>query len=112
MINPYNPNSLNTQFRINILGDSEYMKMRDDMKAEHPKLPLDKEMIVFEGCEGDDQIILGGKLPFLSHFCTLFNFNICHAPGDSKFVKRNAELFNDPNKLDSLLKKMDVRDIE
>jgi hypothetical protein len=34
-------------------------------------------MIVFEGCERDDNIVLGGKNAFLSHFCTLFNFNIC-----------------------------------
>lgn len=107
MKNPYNPHGLNTDFRINILGDSEYVKMKDDMKRQFPKLPLDKEMIVFEGCENDDQIILGGKTAFLSHFCTFFQFNICHAPGESQFIKRNKERYNDPAELDKFIKSFD-----
>jgi len=50
--------------------------MRDSMKDMNKNVPLDGEMIVFEGCEEDDKIVLGGRNPFLSHFCTFFNFNI------------------------------------
>ena len=64
-------------------------------------------MVVFEGCEADDRIVLGGKNAFLSHFCVLFNFNICHGPGDAKMIKRNIGRYNDPEKLDSFLKSFD-----
>ena len=84
--------------------------MKDDMHAQYPKLPLDSEMIVFEGCENDDSSVLGGKNAFLSHFCTLFTFNICHGPGDTKMLKRNIALYNNPNKLDSFLKSFDEKE--
>ena len=76
-INPFNPFQLNTEFKINVIDEAQFMEMKDEMLKQYPKLPLDKEMIVFEGCERDDNIILGGKNAFLSHFCTLFNFNVC-----------------------------------
>ena len=56
------------------------------MREANNEVPLDNEMLVFEGCEVDDIIVLGGKAPFLQHFCTFFNFNICQAYGESKFV--------------------------
>ena len=63
--NPYNPYGLNSEFKINSMGNSHFMEMRDSMKKQYPKLPLDQDMLVFEGCEQDDKIILGGKNAFL-----------------------------------------------
>ena len=83
------------------------MAMKDEIKKNHPKLPTDNEMVVFEGCENDDQVLLGGKNAFLSHFCEFFKFNICHGPGDRKGLKKSIERFNDPEKLDNLLKSFD-----
>ena len=80
--NPYNPYGLNTEFKVNILDDHDFINMRDEMHKESNKIPLDNEMIVFEGCEEDDKIVLGGRKPFLLHFCTFFNFNICQAQGE------------------------------
>jgi len=77
--NPANPFSLNTEFKINVMDDPGFIAMRDQMRASNKDVPLDNEMIVFEGCEVDDKVVLGGKQPFLQHFCTFFNFNICHA---------------------------------
>jgi hypothetical protein len=70
-------------------------------------------MIVFEGCENDDKIILGGKNAFLSHFCTFFNFSICYAPSEMKMIQREIKRFSDGKKLDEnlddLLKNMDKK---
>ena len=63
--NPYNPFALNTEFKVNIMEDGEFYKMRDLLHNDHKKLPLDNEMIVFEGCERDDKIVLGGRNAFL-----------------------------------------------
>ena len=63
-------------------------------------------MIVFEGCEQDDKIILGGKNAFLSHFCTFFNFNICYAPGEQKMMQREMKRFNDTKKLDDNIEEL------
>ena len=84
--NPYNPFALNTEFKINIMDDAAFFKMRDEMRSNNKKLPLDNEMIVFEGCERDDKVVLGGKSPFLLHFCTFFNFTICQAQGEKKWI--------------------------
>ena len=84
--NPYNPYGLNTEFKVNILDDHKFIEMRDQMHKESKKIPLDNEMIVFEGCEQDDKIVLGGRNPFLSHFCTFFHFNICFANNETKGI--------------------------
>ena len=86
--NPYNPYQLNSEFKVNILEDAEYMKMKDEIKKENGanKIPFDSDMVVFEGCERDDKIVLGGRNAFLSHFCTFFNFSICSSPQDSKML--------------------------
>ena len=57
-------------------------------------------MIVFEGCEEDDKIVLGGRNAFLSHFCTFFNFNICYVASESKYIQKGIKQFNDAPKLD------------
>ena len=76
------------------MDDYEFLKMRDEIKSTHKSIPLDNEMIVFEGCDQDDKIVLGGRNAFLSHFCTFFNFNICHARGESKFIQKEINRFN------------------
>lgn len=43
----------------------------------------------------DDKIILGGKNEFLSHFCTLFNFNICYSEKENKAMKKTVDILND-----------------
>ena len=101
--NPYNPFALNTEFKVNILDDAAFFEMRDQMHAQKNGVPLDNEMIVFEGCDQDDKIVLGGKNPFLSHFCTFFNFGICYAAGESKMIQKNIKKFNDPQQLDKNL---------
>lgn len=63
--NPYNPFSLNTEFKINVMDDSAFIKMRDQMRESNKDVPLDNDMIVFEGCDTDDKVVLGGKSPFL-----------------------------------------------
>ena len=87
------------------------MKMKDEMKKDAKTVPFDNEMIVFEGCEQDDKIVLGGKMPFLSHFCTFFKFNICEGRREIGFLKNQHSRFNDPAKVDEaledLIKSMD-----
>mmetsp|Transcript_15680 Transcript_15680/g.26447 ORF Transcript_15680/g.26447 Transcript_15680/m.26447 type:complete len:140 (+) Transcript_15680:439-858(+) len=101
--NTYNPYGLVTDIRISIIDEYEYLKMRDSIKQENKKVSLDNHMIVFEGCDQDDKIVLGGRVPFLSHFCTLFTFNICYTPGEESFIKRESRRFNNPDDLDKNL---------
>jgi len=61
------------------MDDAAFIQMRDDMHQRNKEVPLDNEMIAFEGCDQDDKIVLGGRNAFLSHFCTFFKFNICYA---------------------------------
>ena len=98
--NPYNPFSLNTEFRVQVLDDGAFMQMRDGLKGDYKKAKLDNEMLVFEGCDRDDKIVLGGKNAFLSHFCTFFNFSLCSAPQDAKMMQRQIHRFNNADKLD------------
>lgn len=105
--NPSNPFALNSEFKIQILEDGKFYDMRDELHRTAKKIPLDSEMVVFEGCEEDDKVILGGKTAFLSHFCTFFTFNICYAPGESKLIQRGIKRFNDAEKLDDFLKSFD-----
>ena len=76
----------------------------------HNGLKLDN-VIAFEGCPGDDQILLGGKFEFLEHFCSLFTFDECHAPHDNAMTKKSRSTFDDPQKLndsiDDFMKKFD-----
>ena len=105
-VNPYNPHGLNSEFKVNILDEHPFYQMRDQIKSEignTKKIPLDNEMIVFEGCERDDKILLGGKFAFLSHFCTFFEFNVCHAAQETKMVQKGVNKFNDSKKLDGAL---------
>ena len=67
-------------------GGLEMILERDNLHSSVPSIPLDQEMIVFEGCDEDDKIVLGGKHAFLSHFCTFFPFNICHAASEAKSI--------------------------
>ena len=68
-------------------------------------------MVTKKGCYNDDKIVLGGRREFLNHFCTLFNFNVCHARYEDKSSKRMANRFNDPEELNSsiedFMKRMD-----
>jgi len=53
----------------------------------------------------DDKTILGGRNQFMSHFCTLFNFNICYANLELKALKTTNQVLSD----DELLsKKLDA----
>lgn len=87
--------------------------MRDEIRKDKKtaKIPLDSEMIVFEGCERDDKTLLGGRQAFMSHFCTFFNFSICREPQDKRSVQGYINLLNNPDKLDqsidSFMKKYD-----
>mmetsp|Transcript_42844 Transcript_42844/g.50241 ORF Transcript_42844/g.50241 Transcript_42844/m.50241 type:complete len:200 (-) Transcript_42844:153-752(-) len=70
--NPYNPLSLEASFNIMILDDEKFIKAKSD--ASLKGIPVD-DILVTEGCMGDDLTMLGGKAGFLSHFCTFFHFN-------------------------------------
>ena len=49
--NPCNPFSLNTEFRVEIMQDDKFYEMRDELHNNLAKIPLDSDMLVFEGCE-------------------------------------------------------------
>ena len=49
--NPCNPFALSSEFRIQILEDAKFLEMRDELHNTAKKIPLDGDMIVFEGCE-------------------------------------------------------------
>ncbi len=49
--NLYNPFGLNTEIKLNVIQDHTYFEMRESLIKEDKKVPLDNEMIVFEGCD-------------------------------------------------------------
>ena len=76
------------------------MQIKDKMKSE-VGVKVD-ELLVVEGCESDDKIVLGGKEAFVSHFCTYFNFNMCHA-NEKQGVKALSRFMNDGDRINSSL---------
>ena len=64
------------------------------------------DIIAYEGCQGDDLTMLGGRENFLSHFWTFFNFNACYGIGDRKASKKLEKLFSDPLKLNEKMNDM------
>lgn len=79
------------------------MKIRDKMKRE-VGVKVD-EILVVEGCESDDKIVLGGKDAFISHFCHYFNFNICYSH-EKKSVKALSRFLNDGDRMDRTIERM------
>jgi hypothetical protein len=53
------------------------------------------DILAVEGCINDDKTILGGRNEFLSHFCTLFNFNICYSNLENKAMKKTYNMLSD-----------------
>ena len=62
------------------------------------------EVLVMEGCESDDKVVLGGKDAFLSHFCHHFNFNICFS-SEAKAAKKLSRFLNDSDRMNSSIEK-------
>ena len=58
------------------------------------------DMLVVEGCLNDDKTVLGGRLSFLNHFCTFFDFNACHGANEAGPIKKMQKHFNDPDQVD------------
>ena len=75
--NPYNPRNMLCEFNIQVVEESALMEMRDRMRKE-VGARFD-ELLVIEGCESDDKVVLGGKDNFLNHFCHYFKFNVCYS---------------------------------
>eukprot|EP00354_Favella_ehrenbergii_P005475 CAMPEP_0170456852 /NCGR_PEP_ID=MMETSP0123-20130129/4343_1 /TAXON_ID=182087 /ORGANISM="Favella ehrenbergii, Strain Fehren 1" /LENGTH=85 /DNA_ID=CAMNT_0010720457 /DNA_START=284 /DNA_END=537 /DNA_ORIENTATION=- len=75
--NPYNPKNMLCEFNIEVVEDAHLIAMKDKMKRE-VGVKID-EILVIEGCESDDKVILGGKDAFINHFCHYFKFNICYS---------------------------------
>ena len=84
------------EFNIGIVDEGQLLNIRDKMKRE-VGVKVD-EMLVVEGCESDDKVVLGGKDAFLNHFCHYFNFNICFSNEKNAAKKLNA-IFNDSDKI-------------
>ena len=107
--NPHNPYSMVAEFQLNIVDDSQFMKIKENMKEKF-NVKLD-DMMAVEGCINDDKTILGGKAAFMSHFCTFFSFNACYSAAESHVTKNVSKLMADgeamDNKLDQLLRSMD-----
>ena len=66
--------------------------MKDQVKKQYGVSIQD--FLAVEGCIEDDKILLGGRPEFLSHFCTLFRFNICYQYSESKAMKKTNEFLN------------------
>ena len=82
--NPYNPFKLEAEFKVNVVEDSQFNEMKQLLKDRYG-IKAD-DIIAVEGCMNDDKTVLGGKNEFLSHFCTLFNFNICFSNKENKAI--------------------------
>ncbi len=107
--NPYNPFKLEAEFKVNVVEDSQFNEMKQLLKDRYG-IKAD-DIIAVEGCMNDDKTVLGGKNEFLSHFCTLFNFNICFSNKENKAMKKTFEMFSDNDQLnqrvDAFIKKFD-----
>ena len=107
--NPYNPFKLEAEFKVNVVEDSQFNEMKQLLKDRYG-IKAD-DIIAVEGCMNDDKTVLGGKNEFLSHFCTLFNFNICFSNKENKAMKKTFEMLSDNDQLnqrvDDFIKKFD-----
>ena len=65
------------------------------------------EVMVTEGCENDDVIVLGGFSGFLNHFCNFYNFTACYSGDNTKQqIKQFDKMLSDGEKLDRVIDKM------
>jgi hypothetical protein len=80
-----------------VLQDEPYEQVRERLEKS-TGLKAD-EMIVMEGCPEDTKVILGGKKQFLSHFCDLFDFNICHSYMEHGAIKKTARVWSDEDEV-------------
>ena len=91
------------------MDDGKFDEMKGMLKNTHGVKADD--MIAIEGCINDTKIILGGRNEFLSHFCTLFNFNICYSNKENKAMKKTYDMLSDHEalnkKVDEFIKKFD-----
>jgi hypothetical protein len=92
-----------------VVEDSQFNEMKQLLKDRYG-IKAD-DIIAVEGCMNDDKTVLGGKNEFLSHFCTLFNFNICFSNKENKAMKKTFEMLSDNDQLnqrvDDFIKKFD-----
>jgi hypothetical protein len=92
-----------------VVEDGNFDEMKKMLKEEHGVKTDD--IIAVEGCLNDTKIILGGRNEFMSHFCTLFNFNICFSNKENKAMKRTYDVLSDHDalnqKVDEFIKKFD-----
>ena len=107
--NPYNPFKLEANFNVNVVDDLQFENIKKSLKDLYG-IKVD-DLIAVEGCLKDDKTILGGKHEFLSHFCTLFNFDICFSAKEMRAIKKTQEMMNDNNalnrKIEDFVKKFD-----
>ena len=107
--NPYNPFKLEVEFKVNNVDEGKFEYMKKVMKQKYG-MKID-DILAIEGCINDDKTILGGRNEFLSHFCTLFNFNICFSAKENKALKKTFETMSNHDtfdkKIDDFMKKFD-----
>jgi hypothetical protein len=92
-----------------VVEDAQFDDMKGMLKSNYG-IKVDDIMAV-EGCINDTKTILGGRNEFLSHFCTLFNFNICYSNKENKALKKTYETMSDHEefnkKIEEFIKKFD-----
>eukprot|EP00347_Sterkiella_histriomuscorum_P008853 403343490 len=107
--NPYNPFNLEADIQMTNVDESQFMKIKDGIKNLYG-VKFD-DFLAVEGCLEDDKILLGGRQEFLSHFCTLFKFNICFQAVESKALRKTNQMLNDNDalnaKVDEWMRKFD-----
>lgn len=92
--NPYNPFSMSSEFKITDVSRATLDKLKSNLASQG--VFIAEDMVVMEGCAQDDKVMLGGKKQFLSHFCTLFNFDMCTANTEKTVFNQVNKLFSDP----------------
>ena len=102
-VNPSNPMNLEISMNVTERDPEEYEMMRVNMNSQGYQ---GLDIIAYEGCLGDDMTFLGGKEPFLNHFCNFFDFEICYAPQEKNMEKNLAKLFSDSENLNDSINNM------
>ena len=116
--NPYNPFKFEADFTVNVLEEGKFEQLKEGVSKTFGVqiddiLAVEVRLLVhlWQGCVNDDKTILGGRNQFMSHFCTLFNFNICYANMELKALRNTNRLLSDDElltqKLDEWARKFD-----
>ena len=87
-----------------MIDETEFLKIKEAMNKEHG-IKVD-DMFAVEGCMTDDKTVLGGRQAFLSHFCTFYNFNICHSQNEMAGARKLDRAMSDSEFMGSRIDEM------